>query len=221
MPGWGIAAKSLAKFLAGTGALYVVTSRFTDPVEYDPEESRARDGAPRPGGEKGVRDAMYLCETTGKGCDASDLRDWLHTYRREIDETQDLARNLARVASSGDSESLQLLGQLQEVDRNFQATYGAGWRAFSIPGGGAAQYFEEIQKVNQRQDALYSLAKKINLRIYDLRPGHVMAGYDGPLQPPPPINATPYVAAGAVAGLGLALAFVMASNKKKASRSGY
>lgn len=204
------------------GTLAIFKTKVAEPGTYDADQPRARDGAPRPTGEKQIQDAAFGCEAlTGKVCDGGDVQDWLHTYYTKVIVPMSKAAQALHSVAPADNEDAQfLIAQSNAILEQFNTQYPgwqASWESVSVPDGSE---LSEIYAINEKIDVAIALKKEM-LRAYGaLNPGVIPAGVS-PTDIPfvkegaESVGFVPYAAAGTILGLGVALAFVVAANQKK------
>lgn len=188
---------------------------------YDPNQPKARDGAPRPSADKDFQDARFACESLVPGsCTAEDVQDWVWSYYMNgILPMTKVAQALSEVAPVDNEDAQYLIAQSNAVLFKFQETY-PGWTPEQTTVPVATGYeFTLIQEINGNIDVAIALRKDMLREYKRISPNTVPAGATPgdvkDLQQADTGSSAPYAAAGAVVGLGIALAFVVAANNKK------
>lgn len=228
MPGAGLVVRKMLTWgIPIIGGLAVFKTKASEPGSHNPDHPRSRDGAPRPTGEKQLLDITHGCEAlTGKACDGNDVQDWLHTYYTKVLIPMSKAAQALYSVAPADDEPVQfMLAQSNAILAEFEAQYPGWepeWTTVSIPDGAE---LSEIYAINEKIDVSIALRKDM-LRAYGaLNPGVIPTGIsptDIPFVKEGASDAgfVPYAAAGTIAGLGIALAFVVANNKTKRKPGG-
>lgn len=201
------------------------TKTGTGPT-HDPDQPKARDGAPRPSADKDFQDLRFPCEAfVPAACTAGDVSDWVWTYYEHgILPMQKVAQDL-HTQNPDNTDANLLVAQAQAITATFWQTY-PGWvypapsdklppQVPVAPGNEMAR----IQEINAHIDGAIALRKEMVSLYGKLNQGMIPTGASpadiADQKKRDEIGAGTYAAAGAVVGLGIALAFVVATNKSK------
>ena len=192
---------------------------------HDPDNPRARDGAPRPSGEHDTADTLHRCESLWpNACTAKDVSDWVWTYYQHgILPMQKVAQSLQTQNPDNTAANL-LVAQAKGISDAFWQM-NPGW-VHPAPGQPTPQVavapgneMAVIQQIQTHIDGAIALRKEMVSLFGKLNPGMTPDGASpadiAQQKKDDEVGAGTYAAAGAVVGLGIALAFVVATNKSK------
>jgi hypothetical protein len=190
----------------------------------DPDHPDSCKGAPPPSGaDKQVKDVRHLCETWDDAqCDTNDVRDWACQYEKEVNSMSSIAQQLSakseEVGSVSDN-TRSLIPQSNSILEDYSQNYSGFDERTWAPGTEAA----EIWRINEGIAAAIKVRKAMLVEYGRIAPGSIPTGVN-PSEIPnvtegaEEVPVAAYATGGAVLGLGIALAFVVASNQKKKTR---
>jgi len=217
--GWAIG-------LATVATTVTAVKTKTGGPTYDPDQPRAKDGAPRPDADRDWQDARFPCEFWSPGaCTETDVADWVWSYYKYgILPMQEVSADLHR-DDPDNAEANLLVARGQSISEMFWQSH-PGWylpeneKDPSAPVEVAdGNEMSEIQRINEDIDVVIALRKEMAALYMKLNPGKVPHGASkadiDDAKKEAEVGAGTYAAAGAVVGLGIALAFVVATNKSK------
>jgi len=228
--GWKGAAigKVLSWGLPILGIVAVTKTKVGGGPTHDPDQPRARDGAPRPSGKHDAMDTIHICESlVPNSCNAKDVADWVWSYYEHgIIPMQKVAESL-QTANPDNTKANQLVAQAAGISSTFWQAH-PGW-VHPAPGKptplvavAPGNEMAAIQQIQTHIDSAIALRKEIVSLYAKLNKGMIPSGASpadiAQQKEDDEVGAGTYAAAGAVVGLGIALAFVVATNKSKQRR---
>jgi len=190
--------------------------------EYDPDQPTARDGAIRPGvpGRSSEQIATHKCEALIEGtCNSTDVADWVATYYEKGIEPMMRAAHSLKTVAPDDDKAQYLISQALGFQNQFRAEYPGMPPIPDNVYSAEGHEYEKIRQINSQIDTVITLRKEMVAAYAKAAPGKVPDGLQaedkGILDKGNETNVGAYAAAGTVMGLGIALAFVVASNSKR------